>query len=107
MHIAPWERPETKADTAAAGQEMAMVLEYTVSAAASGETDIVEIRRITFAGNVLVEVKNTIRAGGGPHRTLKKITLPQAAVPGSYSLVGIIRVEGREYQRRFDFKIIE
>jgi hypothetical protein len=108
VYFAPWDTPDTRVSSVSRGQVLAMVLEYTVAAGPTdGSMDIIEIRQVTYAGNILVEVKDFAKKAPGKHKTLKKITLPVNATTGVYSYVGTVKMAGGEYRKQIDFTIQE
>ena len=88
------------------GQKVNIVLEYTISETGPQEKiDLILSRKIFFGDIVLSETVSPHSLGSGTYQSSKRITFPQDADPGTYTLIGTITYKGKEVTKTVQFII--
>jgi len=98
--------PQIPVSTVRCGARLRMVMRYRVSGAGShGQINLVEVRRIFFAGSLIAEKSDPNLKGNGTYTTFRLIPIPEQTSPGEYVLKGTVMFGGKEVSRTFDFRI--
>ena len=106
VFLAASEKPGIPLNNPRRGQQVKLVMRYTVSSISDGsQVDAVEYRRISYGGEQVIERKDQRQLESGTYETFQPLTLPKQTPSGDYMLHGIVRIGGKEVSKQFNFKL--
>jgi len=106
VFLTSFEKPGTPLNNPQRGQQVKMVMRYTVSSiSGDSQADAVEYRRISYGGEQLGELQDQCQLKTGRYETFRPITMPEQSPSGDYKVQGSIRIGEEEVRKEFSFKL--